>query len=77
MMLDVNSPDFEDLKHKEKRAEFFRGFEEMMKMDIPKEDLVHFFPALTGKENLARFLALYELYKKAMGVLGHVAEIGI
>ena len=77
MVLEANSPDFEDLKHKESRAEFFRGFEEMMKMDIPKEDLVHFFPALTGKENLARFLALYELYKKAMGVLGHVAEIGI
>lgn len=69
--------DYEERKHVAERDQFHEGFSELMRMDIPREDLVHMFPIFAGDQNLARFLMLYELFKMTRGVLGHVAEIGV
>ena len=40
-------------------------------------DFLHHFPAYVGRQTLLRNLTLYELYKKTLGVSGHIAEVGV
>ena len=69
-------PSFEMQKHASQDEKFHAYIEELLGMDIPPKDLIHLFPLFTGWVNLARFLFLYEMYKKTQGVLGHLAEVG-
>jgi hypothetical protein len=46
-------------------------------MDFNAYDYIHHNPASYGHMNIVRFLALYESYKKTLGIAGHIAEVGI
>lgn len=39
-------------------------------------EIVDHWPLLCGIQNLARYIAIYELYKKTLDVPGHIAEFG-
>lgn len=67
---------FELLKHKSESEIFHNYTESLLKLQIPQKDLIHQFPIFNGYVNIARYLCLYELYKKTTGVLGHIADIG-
>jgi len=58
-------------------AEFHNYIAALMDMDIPPKDFVHQFPLFTGGVNLARYLFFYEMYKKTLGMAGHICEVGI
>ncbi len=56
--------------------EFFKGIEEIVKLNITPTELIHHFPIYTGHVNLARYLALYEVFRKVEGISGHYADVG-
>lgn len=68
---------FESQKYEHLRADFGKGFNEILSMDFEKTDYVNHFPAFIGHMTLARYLTLYEAYKMTMDVAGHIAEIGV
>lgn len=68
--------EFEYTKFDLRRDQYYNTLENLEKLDIPFQDLVENFTCFTGHMSLARYLGLYELYKKALGVAGHIAEIG-
>jgi len=60
-----------------RREGYWKGIHEILEMGIAPADLIHHAPAFAGHVNLARYLALYEAYKLALPVAGHIAEAGI
>lgn len=68
---------FETRKFADRKAGYYEGLEEVLSLGYEQEDLIHHFPSFVGHMTLARFVALYELYKMALGVAGHVAEAGV
>jgi len=46
-------------------------------LDYPITDFLSHFPAFIGRQTLLRNLTLYELYKKTLGIGGHIAEVGV
>jgi hypothetical protein len=50
---------------------------ERISADVPARDLIHNAPAFAGLANLSRYLALYEVYKRTLGLNGHIAEVGV
>ncbi len=49
----------------------------LKKTNISTEDILQHFPAYSGHVNLSRILTFYEIYKKVLGINGHIAEIGV
>lgn len=68
----LESSKFQSLKPK-----YYEGLRKIFQLGYSSEDLLHHFPAFTGSLTLARYLAIYELYRKTLGVSGHIAEIGV
>jgi hypothetical protein len=71
--------DFVDLhqqRFKKEDESFHDSVSQMLDMDIDKMDFIHHFPVFTGHVNLARYLCLYECYKKVSHINGHYADIG-
>ena len=53
-------------KFKKVDEEYFKYIDQLLKLEVPVEDLIFQFPAFVGHVNLARFLFLYDLYKKTI-----------
>ena len=64
-------------KFADRSKRYFEGLEKVLALGWTEKELVHQFPLMTGAENIARYLSLYELYKMTMGVAGNVAEVGV
>ena len=69
--------DLESMKFDYRRESYYKGLETIKSLGYEFEDLIHHFPAFVGHMGLSRFLGLYELYKKTLGVAGHIGEVGV
>lgn len=67
----------EHQKFEARAAEYHNGVQEILKLGYDSVDYIHHNPAFNGKENMARILSLYEIYKKVIDLSGHVAEVGV
>lgn len=68
---------FETVKFAKRREEYHRNLDLMLEMGYEKDDFIHHFPAFVGNLTLIRNFTLYELYKRTLGISGHIAEIGV
>lgn len=68
---------FESVKFSQRKEQYYQGLSEILSLGFSSEDLLHYFPSFTGHMTLARYLALYEVYKMTLGVAGHIAELGV
>ena len=68
---------FEYLKFDDRRQSFGEYVNYLKNKDIPINDWMEHFTSYIGHMSLSRVLGLYELYKKTLGVSGHIGEIGI
>lgn len=68
---------FELTKFADRKEPYYRSLTEILSLGYATEDLIHHFPSFVGHMTLARFMALYELYKMTLGVAGHIAEAGV
>lgn len=75
--MDYKEGNFETRKFSARKGPYYEGLTEMLSLGYGAEDLIHHFPSFVGHMTLARFIALYELYKMTLGVAGHIAEAGV
>jgi predicted O-methyltransferase YrrM len=68
---------FESQKFAHLKPGYWKGLDEILKLDFERTDYIHHFPAFVGHLTIARFLSLYEAYKMTLGVAGHIAEVGV
>ena len=68
--------EFEYMRFDQRRDSYYKMLKEYNIMNIPVQDLVENFTCFTGHMSLSRYLGLYEIYKMALGVAGHIAEVG-
>jgi hypothetical protein len=66
-----------DWKFSEPSARYHAMMKEIVAMNIPALDLIHHNPIFAGHANISRFLALYDIYKRTLGINGHIAEVGV
>jgi len=64
-------------KFAHRREPYRKALDEMKSMNLAFEDYIHHHPAFVGHMNLARFLALYETFRRTLGLAGHIAEVGV
>ncbi len=69
--------EFEYNRFASRRDAYYEGVQKIKNLDYTFEDLIEHFPCVVGHMTLSRFIGLYELYKKSMGVAGHIAEVGV
>src|SRR5436305_1150170 len=69
--------EFETVKFVGRRKDYYAGFEQMLQLGYSPADYLHHFPAFVGHMTLWKALTLYELYKKTLGICGHIAEVGV
>ncbi len=69
--------ELETLKFASKKAEYYDSVEKMLNLGHEKTDYLYYFPAFVGNLTLVRNFTLYELYKRTLGVSGHIAEMGV
>lgn len=68
---------YESTKFQRRRPDF-REYIRFLESNPPSlEDWIEHFPAYVGHMSLNRMLTLYELYKMASGLAGHIAEVGV
>jgi len=67
----------EYMKFDKRRPLYRKALAEIQKMGFTFRDYIHHNPASAGHMNLARFLALYETYKRTLDLAGHIAEVGV
>lgn len=67
---------FEYTKFEHRREPYRESLSKMKSMDLSFEELVEDFPRFAGHMSIGRYLTLYEMYKKASGIAGHIAEVG-
>lgn len=75
--MDYKEGKFETRKFAGRKTSYYEGLAEILSLGYDREDLIHHFPSFVGHMTLARFLILYEAYKKTLGVAGHIAEAGV
>ncbi len=68
--------EFEYVKFDSRRDSYYEALKCYGELNIPIQDLIENFTCFTGHMSLSRYLGLYELYKKTIGVAGHIAEVG-
>ncbi|PIQ10556.1 MAG: hypothetical protein COW71_02505 [Ignavibacteriales bacterium CG18_big_fil_WC_8_21_14_2_50_31_20] len=68
---------FEYMKFDDRRKSFGEYVDFLKSKDIPLDNWMEHFTCYIGHMSLSRVLGLYELYKKTLGVSGHIGEIGI
>ena len=61
-------------KFADRRDPYQKALAEIQGMGFTFFDYIHHNPAFVGHMNLARFLALYETYKRTLSRAGHIAE---
>lgn len=69
--------EFETQKFADRKEPYYRSLKIIKDLNYGIEDFIHYFPCFVGHMTLARFLSLYECYKKTLGIAGHIAEVGI
>jgi Methyltransferase domain len=68
---------FETLKFAERKSDYYEAMDGILSLGHTMEDYLHYFPAFVGHVTLWRYFTLYELYKKTMGIAGHIADVGV
>jgi hypothetical protein len=68
---------FEYNKFDDRRKPFSEYLDYLDKRNIPLKEWMEHFTSYIGHMSLSRVLGLYELYKKSLGISGHIGEIGI
>jgi hypothetical protein len=68
---------YELRKFASRKADFYKGIDEIFSLGYDQTDYLYQFPAFVGHQTISRFISLYELYKMTLGVAGHIGEIGI
>jgi hypothetical protein len=68
---------FESSRFEDRRESYNSYKRELEQWNIPITDFLEHFPSFVGHMSLSRTLGLYELYKKTLGLAGHVGEVGI
>jgi hypothetical protein len=69
--------DFETQKFAGLKEPYYKGLQAIKELNYETEDFIHYFPCFTGHLTLARYLTLYDVYQKTLGISGHIAEVGI
>ena len=64
-------------KFVKRREPYRKALAEIQEMGFTFYDYIYHNPAFAGHMNLARFLALYETFKRTLGLAGHIAEVGV
>ena len=67
---------YEYMRFDERRESYKEYLNFIRKKDISLNDFMEHFTCYIGHMSLSRVLGLYELYKKTLGVSGHIGEIG-
>jgi hypothetical protein len=68
---------FETVKFAKRKPEYYHALDTILNLGYNTEDYLHHFPAFVGQMTLWRALTLYELYKKTLGIAGHIADVGV
>lgn len=71
-----HSGEFEYKKFDHRRDAYYKSIQHLKELNIPVQDMVENFTCFTGHMSLSRYLGLYEIYKKTLGIAGHIAEVG-
>ncbi len=67
----------ESIKFDNRRAKYYE-YVDYLKRNTPSvEDFLQDFSAYVGHMSLNRVLTIYELYKKTLGLAGHIADVGV
>jgi len=74
---DYKEGEFESVKFARRRPDYQAAEAQMLSLGYSPQDYLHHFPAFVGHMTLWRNLTLYELYKKTLGISGHIAEVGV
>jgi hypothetical protein len=69
--------EFESVKFNDRRHKYYEYLEYLALNNPSIEDLLHDFTAYVGHMSLNRVLTIYELYKKTLGLAGHIADVGV
>ena len=64
-------------KHLKKKTEYHKTLEQILELNFETRDYIHNNPLFNGDVNIARYLALYEIYKQTLGLNGHIADCGM
>lgn len=67
----------ESMKFNYRRDSYYQYVEYLNQNTPTVVDFLENFPAYVGHMSLSRFLTIYELYKKTLGLAGHIADIGV
>lgn len=69
--------ELESIKFNYRRADYCKYIEYLKENQPSLEDFMHDFTAYVGHMSLNRVLTIYELYKKTLGLAGHIADVGV
>ena len=69
--------EFENLRFDNRRADFYKYLEYLNESQIPTDEILMESTAYIGHMQLNRILTIYELYKKTLGIAGHIADVGV
>ncbi len=67
----------ESVKFDYRRKDFYEYMSWLNNKEISATELMDEVPAYIGHMNLNRILTIYELYKKTLGLAGHIADVGV
>lgn len=67
----------ESLKFNHRRDQFYKYIEHLKEKKVPVEDLIFHPTSFVGHMTLNRIFTHHELYKKCLGIAGHVADVGV
>jgi Methyltransferase domain len=63
-------------KYSDDDAVYFEYIRQVDELYDDAKDIIYNFPAYIGAVNLARYLSLYEIYRRVIDRSGHVADVG-
>ncbi len=69
--------ELESVKFNYRREDYYKYVEYLKEHPPSLDDFMHDFTAYVGHMSLNRVLTIYELYKKTLGLAGHIADIGV
>lgn len=67
----------ETIKFSNRKEKYYENLPEILCLAEETSDYLHHFPSFVGHQTLLRNFTLYELYKKVLGISGHIAEVGV
>jgi hypothetical protein len=67
----------ESVKFDHRRKDYYEYIKYLKSLDHPLEEFLHDFTAYVGHMTLNRLITIYELYKKTLGLAGHIADVGV